>query len=583
MDEIQKEQLRRFTEPFHEKYDENVAMLSCVASSRGYHTFLEKGMRAHNTLENFQYALAVFDTGQTDYYQRALDCISKVVSLQDTDEQSETYGLWSYYLEEPLGQMNPPDWNWANFCGKILLQIYRDYAALLGEKLEHQVKQAIIRASASIIRRNVGPDYTNISVMGAYVTMATGELFGRTDFFSYGKWLLKRLVSFTITHGNFNEYNSPDYSVLAIEDASLIYREIQDEEVHSMAEYVIDKEWETISAHYHAPSGQWGGPQARSYNNFLTDRTKTMLQIAMGDRVVLTETPELCFQSFRFRLECPERFVSYFQSAKYTYDREFVSKGFLYPFFHMAQIATNYNTEKFTLGSFNRSEMWAQIRPILSYFGKKEQPACLRLRMLHDFYDFSTAQLHTAQEKGNLLSVLNFANDRGDTHVCLDMLKNASFTAKDLRIRLQIEGVSPNFRYRADGNVLRAEQEGIHICFQVPFCKFGDFDIRFVCARQENTFCFDVVLYSGEEKLFHLNEIETAVCVMALSVSEEELPFCAARAVCCDNKINAQWSVAGGELSVVTDSISKSWEDIFLHSREYWNGKWVVDITANKS
>lgn len=582
MEERQREQLRRFIEPFHEKYDADVAMLRCAASSRGYHTFLEKFLCAHNILESLQYALAVFDTGQEEYCQRALNCISKVISLQDTDEQSATYGLWSYYLEEPLEQMNPPDWNWANFCGKTLLQIYKDYAVRLGGELAERVKQAIIHASASILRRNVGPDYTNISVMGAYVTMAAGELFGRTDLFTYGKGLLKRLVCFTVTHGNFNEYNSPVYSVLAVEDASLIYREITDDEVHGMAEYIIDKEWETISAHYHAPTGQWAGPQARNYDNFLTDRTKTMLQIATGDRVALTKTPELCFQSFRFRLECPERFVPFFQSAKNSYEREFVSKGFLYPFFHMAQIATNYNTEKFTLGSFNRSEMWAQIRPVLSYFGKKERPACMRLRMLHDFYDFSTAQLHTAQEKGSLLTVLNFADDRGDTHVCLDLLKNASFTAKDLRIRLQIEGVASDFRYYAEGSVLRAEQDGVHICFQVPFCKFGNADIQFACTLEGSTFCFDAVLYSGEERPFHFSEVGTAACVMALSISEEELPFLAAQAVCSDHKITARWTAEGGELCVVTDCVSKSWEDIFLHSREYWNGEWVADITANQ-
>ena len=36
--------------------------------------------------------------------------IGKVLSLQDTDPSSKTYGIWPWLLEEPLEQMSPPDW-----------------------------------------------------------------------------------------------------------------------------------------------------------------------------------------------------------------------------------------------------------------------------------------------------------------------------------------------------------------------------------------------------------------------------------------------------------------------------------------
>ena len=73
--------------------------------------------------------------------------------------------------------MSPPDWNWADFLGANLLQISRDHRDILDPDLLQQVDHAIVHACHAIIKRNVGPGYTNIAIMGAYVTLVAGELF----------------------------------------------------------------------------------------------------------------------------------------------------------------------------------------------------------------------------------------------------------------------------------------------------------------------------------------------------------------------------------------------------------------------
>ena len=63
--------------------------------------------------------------------------------------------------------MSVPDWNWADFCGTQLLQVAIDHKDRLPADLQQQVKDSILYAGRAIKRRNVGPGYTNIAVMGA--------------------------------------------------------------------------------------------------------------------------------------------------------------------------------------------------------------------------------------------------------------------------------------------------------------------------------------------------------------------------------------------------------------------------------
>ena len=66
---------------------------------------------------------------------RAVAIVDQLLSLQDVDPFSRTYGIWSWYLEEPLSEMAPPDWNWADFCGARLAMILTYHADSLPAEL----------------------------------------------------------------------------------------------------------------------------------------------------------------------------------------------------------------------------------------------------------------------------------------------------------------------------------------------------------------------------------------------------------------------------------------------------------------
>ena len=110
-----------------------------------------------------------------------------VVELQDADSASETFGVWPWLLEEPIAEMTPPDLNWADFCGASLAHILIQHADMLSPETRQHTEDALRSAAAAIRKRDVGPGYTNIAVLGGGVCAAAGELFSDDEMLQYGR------------------------------------------------------------------------------------------------------------------------------------------------------------------------------------------------------------------------------------------------------------------------------------------------------------------------------------------------------------------------------------------------------------
>lgn len=94
------EQLENQFSPVH-------SMIREKYTTNGYHTALQNVEQVHSIRSSIEYAQGLLDTGLTDAEDRAFAVIRQIVSLQDHDPASVTYGIWSYYLEEPLSSMRP--------------------------------------------------------------------------------------------------------------------------------------------------------------------------------------------------------------------------------------------------------------------------------------------------------------------------------------------------------------------------------------------------------------------------------------------------------------------------------------------
>ena len=509
----QRAELMKSLEGQHKQYDEAEKMLKKPFSSPGYHTTL-KGGDVHPTRDAIAYAATLLDTGDKVLQSRAEEILRRVIALQDQKPDSKTYGIWSWFMEEPLDKMAPPDWNWADFNGVQLLHVAINHRERLPAELQKMIDESIVHAARSIQRRDVKPGYTNIAIMGTYVTLIAADLYNLPDLREYAMMRLKRFADYTGHHGGFTEYNSPTYTTVALDELARLKMHARGEEAQRMAGELYDIAWQEIAQHYHVPSGQWAGPHSRAYSTLLSGAHKTLIQRALEGRHEprLPKPLPTALRPFFTQLDAPRLLVKTFtRGDKAKNERDLVGTTYLHP--------------SFALGSINSGEMWNQRRPLLAYWGSKEKPSFLRLRFLHDGYDFSAVQFAGVQRDGRVLAGLGFATDGGDTHISLDRIKEATIRAKDLRLRFEFGGeaarstlVAPD-RLEAPANLKFGD---VHVHLAVPFAKFGDTIGRWQAGRDKDTAFLDVVLYEGDEKTIRLDHLQAAALGIAVQFSTQD-------------------------------------------------------------
>ena len=553
LDAAQKARLNRALAPMHADYDPAAHMLREPLHSPGYHTTLTGGT-VHSTRSALGYAVALLDTGDEPLRQRACEILSTVTALQDTDPSSKTYGIWSWFLEEPLARMSPPDWNWADFCGVQLLQVALDHRARLPPDLASRVDASIRHAARSIERRNITPSYTNIALMGTYVTFVAAELYGWPDLKDYAAQRLRRFYDYTREQGAFSEYNSPTYSAVALEELGRMRLHIQDPAARPLIDELYRLVWEDIARHFHAPSRQWAGPHSRCYSTLLKPSTLALIQRASGGALAWgVDEPSISEQ--RLPLPCPTDLLPLFQ--KLDAPREVV-KTYLKA--TPPVIGTTWLEPAFTLCSASRGECWNQRRGIVAYWGTPAAPAYLQVRFLRDDYDFADAQLFTAQRRGDLLAAVNFGTDGGNTHIGLDRIKNGRFRAKDLRLRFEFGGSAAAQRPpvpAAREGVATVRFGGLSVALVAPACVFGDLAPRWSSGQDQEHAWLDLVLYAGDERGFDLTQFPAAALGFALRLTAAgEAPPPRVAQTLADGRLTLTWDTLRLSVPVRPDKVS---------------------------
>jgi hypothetical protein len=514
------------------RYDAKEQMLQAPFSSPGYHTTLTGGT-VHPTRESFEYAVALLDSGEPERLQRAEAVLARLISLQDQDPNSRTYGIWSWFLEEPLDKMSPPDWNWADFCGTQLLQVAIDHMDRLPPDLQQKVKDSILHAARSIQRRNVGPDYTNIAMMGTYVTLVAGERFNDLALLDYGRTRLDRFSQYTQEKGSFSEYNSPTYTCVAIAEISRMIQHVRDADSQQLLDRLNNFAWLHVARRFHPPTRQWAGPHSRCYSTLLPPATLGFLQRATEGRFPLVPEAD-AWQSItaqRITLKCPKTYDEYFTSLPYP-------RTEVETFVHNATeehdiVGTTYLHPDFTLGSVNLGDFWNQRRPLIAYAKTPTGVIAMRLRFLHDDYDYSSASLFAVQDQTDVLGAVLFATDRGDTHISLDKIRNGTIIARDLRLRLQFEGAIGDLKLPVLPRRGKMEvREPINVTcgsMGVTWClhsaSFAGLPLRAEVGRDSEAAWIDLILYQDRPREFNFNEIKEAAIVFTLALTPSPVSF----------------------------------------------------------
>lgn len=538
LNEQEKQLFLQIVERNDRVYDEQVCMPTQWRGENGYHSRIVN-RTVHSTVHSFEYALDLMCRGRNEDFARAEQILNAVIPLQDTDPSHDTYGIWPYFLEEPLTEMNPPDWNWADFCGKKILQMLLEFKPQISEDLIPVMEESLLHACHSIQRRDMGPGYTNISIMGAYVTLVSGEYFGREDLISYAKNRLKTLHRFNMDHGAFQEYNSPSYTWIVINDLAAMLAYIKDEESRALVEDLNDLAWGCLAGHYHYRTKQWAGPHSRFYAMLEDDSLLMQIQKALNYRILLVplDKPGLsdslsnCF--FAVRSSCPEKYIPYFtqeSGERMEYVRYLEEED---P--REDEIAASYLSPAYTLGTFYKSTFWNQRRSHISYFGTEKAPIYCDLKCLHDGYDYSSGQIVTAQKNGKALSIIGFATDGGDTHPSLDPVKGASIEAEDLRLRFEIGGAVDHVQVRREDDCTFAVcMNGQAVGIRIPYAVFGEEEVKLELTSQighinetgdhktvSDVIGIDVVLYHGVRKAIDFCALQECCAVVGFEILEQ--------------------------------------------------------------
>lgn len=530
-----------------QKYDPAVRMCTSYRGKNGYHSRLSD-CTVHEIRLSFEYAYLLLVRDAEGDRARAWDILYRVIALQDMNPARNTYGIWQYYLEEDLEEMNPPDWNWADFNGKTLLRILAEYPERIPADLQSRIRDSIGHACRAIIKRNVGPGYTNISIMGAYVTIYAGELLGIAEFFEYGKQRLQKLYDFNMSHNNFSEFNSPTYTFVCVRDLAAFRSAVKDPQCLRLASELEELAWETIALHYHTATGQLAGPHDRAYAMLLDRGTKLSVERALDYRISLLPDHDFVpgAEMFTLDLRCPEKFIPYFTEPS--------KENVLDQTFAPGRMAYTYMSEKYTLGSLHREVAWNQHRNVLGYFGSVEKPVAVCVKCLHDDWDYCSGIMATIQDKNRTLTAFGFADNGGDTHVNLDMVKNKAISAADLRIRTLFEGAVEALTAKqvGDRTFLITHENGLKIRVSYPLAVFGETPVTFEIVRAGNKLGIDAVLYHGERTTLDFTAIApTAVCVaLEMDAADSTVP---AEAEIVDERLICRWDNLQAEIRAIPD------------------------------
>lgn len=485
-------------------YNPELRLLRAAFHSPGYHTTLTKDKYpyVHNTRESLDYAFRLLESENQDYRQRALDIIERIISLQETDPGKPTYGIWSWFYEEPLEKMSPPDWNWADFLGKTLLKILYGHESRLPSELAERVRESVCRACDAIIKRNVGPGYTNIAIMGALVTILAGELLAREDYLQYGVRRLEIFNEYTGRTNSFEEYNSPTYTALALVELTDLDRLANHPGVKELSSKLLELGWRSIAMHYHPATGQWAGPHSRCYGTLLNG----------------------------FPLEFLNKSADVLNRYKDIYEgqhrREFSETVKLHPKGFRIESHTCLD-DRLALGTFDREVMWNQRRNLVAYTSNGGKPGYVHLRFLKDGYDFSSAAFLSKQEGLKVLFGIAFATNGGDRTPVLDMIQGR-FEAFDLRLRLEIGGslegvVRPEFAGNGHWTV---DLDGV---LMKLVCGLGAFDRvnpagAWEVVETPEQICLDFVFYKGDRREFILEDLVQAYFTAGLEFGDAGTP-----------------------------------------------------------
>lgn len=325
----------------------------------------------HLVLQSAQYAYGLLMTKDPADRKLAEEILGRVLSKQDVRKDSPTYGSFLPYWEEDWTANPNEDPNFGQFVGSALAAILdqdNKQGHLLSPDLRQQTEEAFRHAVEFTIRRDITPEYTNISLLSASVGAAGDKLLhvpGARDFaLSKIYWLLARAQPGT----TLTEYLAPTYYGVDLGAAYGIRYYADSPEIRTAADRVIDFFWQDIAQSYNAPAFNLGGPQSRSYGDNMLEYAaglKYCLAYALNGNYPLsmdTEVGNSWDQAGLFMMATAqiEPRAEFQQPTQPWRQLQVMNRP--------GMIASQFRKDSFMLGSISMQSVWQQQRNVVAYW-----------------------------------------------------------------------------------------------------------------------------------------------------------------------------------------------------------------------
>lgn len=583
------EMIEKMIELQHEKFDPEYGMITrLVKGHKGsYHTNYT-GL-IHHTRDSAEYINKVCYMKKSEYYHEVRAILKKLPEVQDSREGSPTFGLWGYVCEEPIEDMLAPDYNNADFTGKHIAYVLKNCPEALDEESIAAARFALTRAAQCSINRNVSADYTNISFMSLNTIIGAGELCDRPDMLEIGKKRLETAYKYQKHNGGFSEFNSPTYSPLVVEELGRLLTITDDEEIKKWATEIIYMAWEEILCRYDAERRELCPPMMRAYRTSASGMIEELLfagtkgEFGNVDHFMKGNEYEPLFfpEILVLKVPCPEDLVEKYlrnkaETPKFI-EKTFYRKNNLRAEGEDTVIVRNlkspdlkafgYMTDQYTMGAFEKTDMWVQRRSSMVSWGAGDTFGAVRIRCFNYDYDYCSGMVYTNQLDNVMLSHTGFATDRGDFHYILDNVIagrgiKSELTTKKLFYKFCLEGTASDAKVIRSGNNFVIDSGNVKVYINIYEALFCGNPMDIVYNEEEKQIeliCFD------EEQTVDFAKIEKPTYVVfTMSVNEEaEAPVTISE----NGKVTSSLNVHGKKLTLTSYTTPKTFDDIIENTK----------------
>ncbi|HEY1056017.1 MAG TPA: hypothetical protein VGE24_12805, partial [Emticicia sp.] len=241
-----------------------------------FDTFLESEVPADATIENTltndvslrtktRVAQGLLFRNEAGDKEKAITILKWVLKNQYQDENDKWYGIWKTSVDNDRF-----DQNWREFIGCDLIIILHKFKPLLPQSLIKDIETGLIHAAKGAFKRNVGADYTNISIMSAFLMEYVGTKLSIGSLKNAGIAKAKQVFNLYQSHKTFSEYNSPTYYGVTLIGLAL-WRELAfSNEIQEMGKALEKEFWHEIAKSYNPNLKNMPGPYFRAYGMDMT-------------------------------------------------------------------------------------------------------------------------------------------------------------------------------------------------------------------------------------------------------------------------------------------------------------------------